>query len=84
MPDMSLSLTHLWHIYSLQHNWLCMKVKYMSFLLHSTVYHDLLHLMCTLSHPRYFSGELKFAFVIIDNDIANDETNIYMVQYIAQ
>lgn len=70
MPDMSLSLTHLWHIYILQHNWLCMKVKYMSFLLHFTAHCDLLHLMCTLSHPIHFSGEPLVC------DIADDETNI--------
>ena len=46
-------LTHLWHIYCLQHNRLCTKLKSMSSMLHFTASCDLLHFLCTLSHPNF-------------------------------
>lgn len=55
-----------------------MKVKYMSFLLHFTVHCDLLNMYSLTSYIFLWGA---FAFVIIDDDIADDETNIYGAIY---
>lgn len=67
-------LTHLWHIYCLQHNRLCTKLKSMSSMLHFTARCGLLHFLCTLSHPDF---RWPRSFLIIDT-IRHKERYVFL------